>query len=162
MPANSHHEAHKPVTRRQLIDSAFDIITSGSTGSGLTAKDIFSPDFRAYGPCRALFTHVNNKLGPAGSPFSAVEIDASRVTETPGGAAVLVTYRGRHTGTFNGVRPTGRYCVGTGAIIFQMQDDRITAATTVLQWSTTTPAQAEKKQHTRAQEAVRHDIGKVA
>ena len=95
-------------------------------------------------------------------PFSDVQINAHRFAETPAGATVLITYTGRQTGAFNGVRPTGRWFAGTGAVVFQVEDGRICGTTTVLEWNPTTPEPASNIADTFGSQAECYQIEKAA
>jgi hypothetical protein len=129
-------QAHSP---HELVRAALNFISSGSAGDASQESGIFDDDFRAHGPGSALFAGVGNRTISRVGPFSGVEIDVHRISRTPTGAAALITYRGRQTGTFNGVVARGRWFVGDGVVVFEIDDGRVTGATTLLQWSPVSP-----------------------
>lgn len=98
--------------------------------------DIFSPDYRAFGPARDIIgAREARPVEGLTTAFTDRRVTVHSVEPSPSGVAVRLTFRGRHTGDFQGCPPSGREMQGDGVVVFALRDGRIASGTSVLRWS---------------------------
>jgi len=98
---------------------------------------LFGPDFEIFGPARE-----NCGSLPASRPghdlftgFSDSELDLTDMVTSGDRVISYVSFRGRHTGEFEGHQPTGRLMAADGMVVHRFgSDGRIAEQWSVLRW----------------------------
>ncbi len=118
-----------------LVSRALGLLMTEATSEQLV--EVYTPGFRYHEP----------RVELAGVPgarricekylagFSDVEMDVSSMDETGDRVTTHVTLRGRHTGCFDGHRPTGRLMEARGIFVHRVESGRIAEAWAMLRWN---------------------------
>ena len=100
--------------------------------------EIFAGDYRPYGPAhQVMSTRGAQDINALATAFSDRRVDIHDIQPSASGVAVRLTFRGRHTGTFQGTAPSGQEMQGDGVAVFSFRDGLIASGTCVLRWTPT-------------------------
>ena len=124
--------------RLALVRDAFRYLMTLPAERDAAEHDrIFSPTFSIFGPARQNCGNL-----PAARPghdlftgFSDMELDLTDMTTSGDRVISYVSFRGTHTGEFEGHKPTGRRMTADGMVVHRFgSDGRIAEQWSVLRW----------------------------
>ncbi len=128
--------SRKDTARRALL------LWTGIDGScrapELAATGLFAPDFRCYGPTRTRMGLAADTEPLAGLDrgFSERSLSISRMVESGNRVISYVRFTGRHTGEYQGYRPSGRLMQADGYVVHLFNDEGLIAQEwSVFRWS---------------------------
>ncbi len=130
-----------PRSRKESARRAL-LMWSGLDGScsspEVAPSGLFAPDFRCQGPRRTQMSAAPGTDSGAGlgRGFTERSLAVTRMVEHGDRVISYVRFSGRHTGDFQGHRPTGKCMQADGYVVHRFNDDGLIAQEwSVFRWS---------------------------
>ena len=128
--------SRRETARRALL--LWSGIDGSCSSSELASSGLFAPDFRCLSPKRTRMsdTEATEPMAGLGQAFTERSLSVSRMVEQGDRVISYIKFCGRHTGDFQGHRPSGRLMQADGYVVHRFnQDGLIAQEWSVFRWS---------------------------